>query len=195
MWTNRSASTVREAPASRASSGSVQGGRLCVQSSQRAPHNRIPQAADHWRPYTAIRAAEIDGNSRTEPDANWQPLRPTPPFREYVSAHAAACGASFAILRHVFGHRAPFTMESSTAPPGTPTRAFESFDAAAAECADSRVRLGWHFRYATGSGALAPKPRSRGMRSVARCGRRANDPEPSRFVVTCGPSCLSPTKS
>ena len=107
---------------------------------------------DHWRPYTAIRAAEIDRNSRTEPDANWQPLRPTPPFPEYVSAHAAACGASFAILRHVFGHRVPFTMETSTAPPGMPTRAFESFDAAAAECADSRVRLGWHFRYATEAG-------------------------------------------
>jgi hypothetical protein len=43
-------------------------------------------------------------------------------------------------------------METTTAPPGMPTRAFASFDAAAQECADSRVRLGWHFRYATDAG-------------------------------------------
>lgn len=107
---------------------------------------------DHWRPYTAIRAAEIDGNTRTGPDENWQPLRPTPPFPEYVSAHAAACGASFTILRHALGRRVPFTMETTTAPPGMPTRTFASFDAAAAECADSRVKLGWHFPYATDAG-------------------------------------------
>ena len=107
---------------------------------------------DHWRPYTAIRAAEVDGNARTDPDRNWQPLRPTPPFPEYVSAHAAACGASFAILRHAFGRRVPFTMETNTAPAGMPARTFDSFDAAAAECADSRVKLGWHFPYATDAG-------------------------------------------
>ena len=43
-------------------------------------------------------------------------------------------------------------METTTAPPGMPTRAFASFEAAAQECADSRVRLGWHFRYATDAG-------------------------------------------
>jgi hypothetical protein len=32
------------------------------------------------------------------------------------------------------------------------TRSFESFRRAAAECADSRVQLGWHFRYATDNG-------------------------------------------
>ena len=107
---------------------------------------------DHWRPYTAIRAANTDENPRTSPDAGWEPLRPTPPFPEYVSAHAAACGASFAVLQQAFGHRVPFTMETTSAPPGMPTRTFASFRAAAAECADSRVRLGWHFRYATDAG-------------------------------------------
>jgi hypothetical protein len=33
-----------------------------------------------------------------------------------------------------------------------PTRSFASFQAAVRECADSRVRLGWHFRYATDAG-------------------------------------------
>jgi hypothetical protein len=33
-----------------------------------------------------------------------------------------------------------------------PTRSFVSFRSAAEECADSRVRLGFHFRYATDGG-------------------------------------------
>ena len=109
-------------------------------------------AYDHWRPYTAIRAADTDENPNTQPDRDWEPLRPTPPFPEYSSAHAAACAASFGVLADVFGRDVPFTMETTTAPPGMPTRVFDSFGAAAAECADSRVRLGWHFRYATNAG-------------------------------------------
>jgi hypothetical protein len=45
-----------------------------------------------------------------------------------------------------------FEMETITAPAGMPRRRFASFRAAAAECADSRVRLGWHFRYSTDAG-------------------------------------------
>jgi hypothetical protein len=99
---------------------------------------------DHWRPYTAIRAP-------AQPDSGWHPLRPTPPFPDYVSAHAAACAASFAILARLLGDE-PFTMETTTAPAGMATRRFAGFRDAAAECADSRVRLGWHFRYATDAG-------------------------------------------
>jgi hypothetical protein len=43
-------------------------------------------------------------------------------------------------------------MDTRTAPPGMPTRGFRRFSEAAAECADSRVRLGWHFRYSTDAG-------------------------------------------
>ena len=107
---------------------------------------------NHWRPYTAIRAAAADGNARTAPDPTWEPLRTTPPFPEYVSAHSAVCASSFEILAASFGNHLPFTMETTTAPPGMPTRSFRSFHAAAEECADSRVRLGFHFRYATDAG-------------------------------------------
>jgi PAP2 superfamily len=107
---------------------------------------------NHWRPYTAIREAEADDNPRTEVDPSWEPLRPTPSFPEYVSAHATACAASFGVLERLIGHEVPFTMATTTAPPGMPTRTFASFRAAALECADSRVRLGWHFRYSTDAG-------------------------------------------
>jgi hypothetical protein len=109
---------------------------------------------NHWRPYTAIRAAAADGNRRTSPDAGWEPLRTTPPFPEYVSAHSAACASTLEVLAGTFGHRTDFTMATTTAPPGMPTRSFRGFRAAADECADSRVRLGFHFRYATDAGKL-----------------------------------------
>jgi hypothetical protein len=129
---------------------------------------------DHWRPYTAIRAADADDNPATAADGDWEPLRPTPPFPEYVSAHAAGCGVTFDLLRRAFGDTVGFAMSTTTAPPEMAVRRFASFAAAAEECADSRVRLGWHFRYATDAGLalgravaaqlsesqLRPRPRS-----------------------------------
>lgn len=107
---------------------------------------------NHWRPVTAIRMSAGDGDVDATGAGPWKPLRPTPPFPEYASAHAAGCAASFSVLEHTFGDRVTFTMETITAPPDMPARSFNSFSAAAAECADSRIRLGWHFRYATDAG-------------------------------------------
>ena len=107
---------------------------------------------NHWRPYTAVRHADTDGNEATTADRSWEPLRTTPPFPEYVSAHSAACASSFHILGRTFGDAVAFRMDSTSAPPGMPTRSFASFSEAAAECADSRVRIGFHFRYATDRG-------------------------------------------
>ena len=140
---------------------------------------------NHWRPYTAIRAADSDDNPRTTVDHDWEPLRPTPPFPEYASAHATACAASFAVLEDTFGENMPFTMETTTAPPEMPTREFASFGAAAQECADSRVRLGWHFRYATDAGLevgrdIALHTIRRSLRRLRRRGDAAVSP--SRLV-------------
>ena len=106
---------------------------------------------DHWRPYTAIRAAADDGNNATSPVPDWQSLRPAPPFPEYASAHATGCAAAFTVLASALDE-APFTMTTMTAPEGMPERSFPDFAAAARECADSRVQLGWHFRYSTDAG-------------------------------------------
>ncbi|MGH8185910.1 MAG: vanadium-dependent haloperoxidase, partial [Steroidobacteraceae bacterium] len=108
---------------------------------------------NHWRPYTAIRDAERDGNPQTTIDPQWNSLRPAPPFPDYVSAHAAGCATTFGVLQEVFPRVGRFTMDSKTAPSGMPTRSFETFRAAARECADSRVQIGFHFRYATDAGA------------------------------------------
>jgi hypothetical protein len=108
---------------------------------------------NYWRPRTAIRAAGADKNPRTTPNPGWESLRPTTPHPEYASAHAAGCAASLSILERALGSQS-FTMETTTAPAAMPTRTFASFRAAARECADSRVRLGFHFRHATTAGAV-----------------------------------------
>src|SRR5262249_51531986 len=38
-----------------------------------------------WRPVSAIRAADSDGNPNTAPGTSWTPLLVTPPFPEYIS--------------------------------------------------------------------------------------------------------------
>ena len=113
-----------------------------------------------WRPITAIHEAATDGNSRTAPDPTWTPLVTTPPIPDHDSGHSVEGGAAAAVLRGFFGSdRASFELCSYTLPPGQTcadssptTRSFHSFSQAAAENADSRVLVGFHFRHATTSG-------------------------------------------
>jgi hypothetical protein len=108
---------------------------------------------DLWRPVTAIRQAAHDGNPDTHADAQWEPLLPTPPIQDYPSTHSALGAAAAVVLAHAFGSdRVPFTMASPSALAEAPERSFESFSAAARENADSRVRAGLHFRFATTAG-------------------------------------------
>ena len=105
-----------------------------------------------WRPVTAIRLADSDGNAQTMPDAAFTPLLPTPPVQDYPSTHSALGAAAAAVLAHAFGDRVTFQSASSSALPANPTRRFASFSEAARENADSRVRAGIHFRFATVAG-------------------------------------------
>jgi len=102
-------------------------------------------ATDFWRPVTAIRAADTDGNPRTVAEASWTPLLVTPPFPAYVSGHASFSGAAAAVLRAFFrSDRFRFTLPSED--PSIAPRAFTSFFQAARESADSRLYGGIHWR-------------------------------------------------
>jgi hypothetical protein len=106
-----------------------------------------------WRPYTGIRAGDTDGNDATEPDPTWENLDQfTPPHPEYASAHATVCASSTSVLADTFGDHTSFTMTTTTAPADMPTRSFTSFSQAGLECADSRVRLGYHWRFSSNAG-------------------------------------------
>ena len=105
-----------------------------------------------WRPVTAIRLAAQDGNSRTAPDASFETLLPTPPVPDMPSTHSALGMAAATVLAHAFGDDFPFSFASSSALPANPVRSFVSFTDAAYENADSRVKAGLHFRFATEAG-------------------------------------------
>jgi hypothetical protein len=108
---------------------------------------------DFWRPYTAIRTGHADGNPSTVKDVTWQSYLETPPVQDYPSTHSALGAGAAEVLKLCFGtDRVPFSMESLTALPANPVRSFDTFTQAADENADSRVRAGIHFRFATEQG-------------------------------------------
>ena len=104
-----------------------------------------------WRPVTAIRAADTDGNPETDADPDWLPLLTTPPHPEYPAAHAVVTGAGLEALKAVFGRHYGFTATSATVP-GV-TRDFESFDAFLEDVKVARIYGGIHFREAVEEGA------------------------------------------
>jgi hypothetical protein len=100
-----------------------------------------------WRPYTAIRAAGVDGNDHTAEDATWEPLMNTPPVHDYPSTHSTLGNAAATVLNEIVGMNSGFTMTSTSAEPQYSTRAFANVSEAARENADSRVFAGIHFRF------------------------------------------------
>ena len=113
-----------------------------------------------WRPVTAIRLADIDGNPATTPDATWTPLVETPAIPDYDSGHAVEGGTAAQVLKRFFGtDTMSFSACSFTLPAGercedaSPTlRHFTSFSQAADENAVSRIYVGFHFRDAVATG-------------------------------------------
>jgi PAP2 superfamily len=108
----------------------------------------------YWRPVTAIRAGETDGNPNTIGNATWTPLRPTPPDQDYPSGHSIAGGAAAEVLKQYFGtDQISFQDCGVTLPDGTTCsdpspvfRSYSSFSQAAIENAYSRILIGFHFR-------------------------------------------------
>jgi hypothetical protein len=98
-----------------------------------------------WRPVTAIRAGDTDGNPDTVADPAWTSFLVTPSIPDYPSGHSTAGGAAAMALARFFGQdQIPFTTTSGPPFPGI-TRTFVSFSHAAQENADSRVFAGIHF--------------------------------------------------
>ena len=101
-------------------------------------------AYNFWRPITAIRMADTDGNNDTEADSAWTPLLVTPNFPEYTSGHSTFSSAGAAILGGFFGSDAVAFTTLSDDLPGV-SRSFNSFSAAAMEAGLSRIYGGIHF--------------------------------------------------
>jgi hypothetical protein len=107
---------------------------------------------DLWRPTTAIRAADTDGNDATTADPAWESYLNTPSTPDYPSTHSVAGGAASAVLSRFFGKDEVAFQMTSGPPFAGITRSFKSFSQAAKENADSRIYAGIHFRSACRDG-------------------------------------------
>jgi hypothetical protein len=99
-----------------------------------------------WRPITAIRAAEKDGNPATTGDPNWTPFSSTALDPSYPGAHAVVSAAGADVLSRVFGNVNERFAVTSELLPGV-ERTFTSFSDAADEASVSRIYAGQHFRF------------------------------------------------
>jgi hypothetical protein len=116
---------------------------------------------NYWRPETAIRLADSDGNPHTIGDPGWMPLDPTPPVPDYPSAHSVEGAAAAEVFRRVFqSDFAEIAACSLTLPdpaqhcggPDEVLRHYSRFSDAANENGESRVLVGYHFRLAVEEG-------------------------------------------
>ena len=101
-----------------------------------------------WRPITAVRNGDIDGNPATERDAAWTPLHDAPMHPEYPSAHAILAGALGAVLDAELGPLDAPVLSTSSPSAKNVTRRWTSIAAFVQEVSDARVYEGIHFRTA-----------------------------------------------
>ena len=98
-----------------------------------------------WRPITAIRGADGDGNPATAADPAWTPLAKTPADPSYPGAHSVVSAAAATVLRAFFGRDDDRFDVTSEVLPGV-TRHFDRFSAAVDEAGLSRIYAGVHTR-------------------------------------------------
>jgi hypothetical protein len=105
-----------------------------------------------WRPVTAIRNGDQDGNDATERDAGWASLIDSPLHPEYPSAHAILAGTVGTLLRTELGNaRLPELSTTSGTLKGV-TRRWSRIDDFMQEVVDARVYEGIHYRFSTEAG-------------------------------------------
>jgi hypothetical protein len=101
-------------------------------------------AYNFWRPITAIRAADTDGNDDTAPDPTWSSLHVTPNHPEYVSAHATVSSTAIYAMAGFFDTK-DFTI-TVVSPTNGQVRVFQNVAPPLAEIEDARVWSGIHYR-------------------------------------------------
>jgi len=109
-----------------------------------------------WRPVTAIRNGDLDGNDATERDAAWEPVIDTPMHPEYPCAHCITSAAAGAVLESEFGTGPQALSMTSRTAPGV-ERKWSSIKDWAEEVSAARIYGGIHYRNSTVVGAAMGK--------------------------------------
>jgi len=106
-----------------------------------------------WRPLTAIRNGDIDGNDATAREPSWTPLVDAPLHPEYPSGHAILAGSVGAVLKADIGAGPVPVLATSSPTLKGATRRWSSIEDFVQEVVDSRIYAGIHYRTATEVGA------------------------------------------
>lgn len=108
---------------------------------------------DYWRPVTAIRNGDLDGNDVTKADPHWMPLLPNPNFQEYPCGHCTAVAVQAEVLKLAAG--LPADTPIRVAAGGNPNmviHAVDSWDELVRQVSDSRMLGGVHYRFSNEAG-------------------------------------------
>jgi hypothetical protein len=108
-----------------------------------------------WRPITAIRAGNTDGNPATIANPLWTPLLATPNHPEYPSAHGCFTASIAQALADFFGTKKITITLTSTFT--NTSRSFDSTDDLIREIIDARVWAGIHYRTSVVHGVVVGK--------------------------------------
>jgi len=111
-----------------------------------------------WRPVTAIRNGDQDGNDATERDAAWTSFNLTPMHPEYPSQATYNAVTAVAVLESVFGPLKAIPFTATDVRDAKRTRQFASLTEMAEEQKNVRVWGGVHYWFAIrASEGVAPK--------------------------------------
>jgi hypothetical protein len=107
-----------------------------------------------WRPITAIREGDNDGNKRTVGDPTWTPLEPTPPYSDHSSGYNCVTGSFMNAGKAFFGtDQMQFSAVRIAANAANVTRDYDRFTDVVDDTIEARVLQGLHFRSADVQGA------------------------------------------
>jgi hypothetical protein len=130
---------------------------------------------DFWRPITAIRNGDRDGNDSTLHDPAWLPLLSTPGFAEYPCGHCTVAGAIGEVMEAETGAAPPGGVRvGSQAVPMAIVQTLPSWDEWTRQVSDSRIYGGVHFRFSNDAGEEI------GRRAARAVVERVMRPLPSR---------------
>ncbi|PYN46040.1 MAG: PA-phosphatase [Candidatus Rokuibacteriota bacterium] len=110
-----------------------------------------------WRPITAIRNGDVDGNDATERDPSWTPFIDTPMHPEYPCAHCIVSASLGAVLQAELGSGPTPTLSSASSTAGGAVRTWKSVGDFVREVAEARICDGVHYRFSTEVGASMGK--------------------------------------
>ncbi len=99
-----------------------------------------------WRPLTAIRNGDIDGNGATGRDFSWKPFIDTPMHPEYPCAHCIVSAAVGTVLQAEIGNNPPPVLTTVSKAAGNVSRSWTSVDDFMQEVINARIYDGVHYR-------------------------------------------------